>query len=190
MPLEVIDIKTAYGSWPKRAIDLSPDGLVDALRQDGVSRALTTSTMAILYEDVQGNDRTLADCATRPELIPSATMHPHNYLGAENRVAALKEKGYKVFRFCNKVQGFGLDLYCLKLMLRDLKQAGLPCIIDAMALGDPYSIARLSEEAGVDVIVSNLGTPSKRRSSRWRGTTGVSTSTPVASTARMASRCS
>ena len=42
-------------------------------------------------------------------------------------------------------------------MLRDLRQAGLPCIIDAMALGDPYRIACLSADADVDVIVSNLG---------------------------------
>lgn len=157
MPLEVIDIKTTYGSWPKRALDVSPDGLVEALRHNGVSRALTTSTMAVLYEDVQGNAQTLADCATRPELIASATIHPHNYIGAERRIAALKEQGFRVFRFCNKLQGFGLDLYCFRLMLRDLRQAAMPCIVDAMALGDPYAVARLSAEADLDVIVSNLG---------------------------------
>ncbi|MHB0877856.1 MAG: amidohydrolase family protein [Anaerolineae bacterium] len=157
MPLDVIDIKTVYGSWPKRPLDLSADDLVAAMQQNGIGRALATSTMAILYEDVQGNEQTLADCTTRPALIPSATMHPFNYLGTEHRIAALKEKGFRIFRFCNKLQGFGMDLYCLKLMLRDLQQAGLPCIIDSMAMEDPYRIARLSAEAEVDVIVSNLG---------------------------------
>jgi hypothetical protein len=157
MSFEVIDIKTAYGSWPKRALDVSVADLAAALPGLGISRAVAVSTEAILYEDEEGNETTLRDCGGYEVLIPGATMHPYNYLRSERRIGALKEKGFRIFRFCNKLQGFGLDLYCLRLMVQDLKQAGLPCIIDAMGLEDPWRIARLSAEADLDIIISNLG---------------------------------
>ncbi|MGQ9554693.1 MAG: amidohydrolase family protein [Anaerolineae bacterium] len=157
MALEIIDIKTMFGTWPKRSLDLSADDLVRDLRQYGVSRALTTASVAILYDDELGNQDTLEQCRSRPELIPAATMHPGDYLASENVIASLKEQGFRVFRFFNKLQGFSLDLYCFRRMLADLKQVGMPCIVDAVALEDPYRLARLSQDVGLDIICTGLG---------------------------------
>jgi len=94
--------------------------------------------------------------ATR-ELIPAATLHPHNYLRSERSVAALAEQGFRIFRFLNRLEGYSLNLYCVRALMRDLAKAGLPCIVDAAAMDDPYRVARLTADTGVTAIVTGLG---------------------------------
>ena len=156
MALDIIDIKTLFGSWPKQRLDVSPDDLLGNMRTHGISRSVTVSASAILYDDCLGNQDTWQECAVHPQIIPAATIHPHNYLSAEGRIATLKEQGFRVFRFCNKLLGYSLDLYCIRRMLDALSQAGMPCIMDATALEDPYRMARLSQEHEVDIICTGL----------------------------------
>jgi len=155
--MEVTDVRTLFGSWPKRPLDLSAADLARDLRRAGISRAITVSSNAVLYDDVAGNAETLAACAAEPTFLPAASLHPHNYLASEGRAAALREQGFRAARFCNKLQGFSLDLYCFARLLADLAQAGLPCIVDAVALDDAHKLARLSRDTGATIIVTNLG---------------------------------
>jgi len=155
--MEVIDIRTMFGSWPKRPLELSAADLASHLCGLGIAQAVTTSSMAVLYDDAAGNAETLAQCACQPSLIPAATIHPHDYLGSEGAVGALREQGFSLFRLFNRLQGFSLDLYCLRLLLADLARAGLPCIVDAVALEDAYKLARLSRDTGAALICTNLG---------------------------------
>ncbi|NPV08094.1 MAG: amidohydrolase family protein [Anaerolineae bacterium] len=157
MPLDVTDVKTLFGSWPKLRLDVSPDALVADLRRHGIARALTLSTAAALYDERSGNQETLQECRSRPELIPVATLHPYNYLASEGAIPALREQGFRVFRFLNRLEGYSLDLYCVAAMMRDLARAGLPCIADAVSLDDPHRLARLSHDTGATIICTGLG---------------------------------
>ncbi len=157
MPLEVIDIKTFFGSWPKQSLDVTPADLLENMQRRGISRSVTVSSTAMLYDEVSGNQETLSECAADPALIPAATLHPHNYLEAEGHIPALREQGFRAFRFFNALEGYGLGLYCLTQMLRESAQAGLPCIADAITVEDPYRLARLSEETGATIICTGLG---------------------------------
>jgi predicted TIM-barrel fold metal-dependent hydrolase len=157
MPLDVIDIKTLFGSWPKLRLDVSPDDLVANMRARGITRSITLSTAAALYDESSGNEETLQECQSRPELIPAATLHPYNYLPAERTIPALRERGFRIFRFLNRLEGYSLDLYCVTAMMRDLAQVGMPCIVDAASVDTPYRLARLSDETGATIIVTGLG---------------------------------
>lgn len=157
MSNEIIDVKTLFGSWPKRLIDVSPDDLVASLRAHDIGRAITLSTSAALYDEQSGNQETWSQCRSRPELIPACTLHPHNYLGSELSVAALAEQGFRIFRFLNRLEGYSLDLYCVRALMRDLAKAGMPCIVDAASLDDPHRIARLTADTGVTAIITGLG---------------------------------
>ena len=157
MDPDVIDIKTVFGSWPKRRLDVSAQELLRDIQHSGISRAITVSTTAILYDDVAGNEETMRTCEEHPALIPAATLHPQNYLEDERKIAALKERGFRIFRFFNKLQGYELDLYCVNRILNDLKKAEMPCIMDAVSVADAHKIARLSQEFELDIICTGLG---------------------------------
>ncbi len=157
MPNDIIDVKTLFGSWPKQPIDVGPDDVIANLRAHGIGRAITLSTAAALYDEASGNQDTWRECESRPELIPAATLHPHNYLRSERSVAALAEQGFRIFRFLNRLEGYSLNLYCVRALMRDLAKAGLPCIVDAAAMDDPYRVARLTADTGVTAIVTGLG---------------------------------
>ena len=157
MAVNVIDVKTIFGSWPKRAIDVSPDDLLASMRRHGISRAVSLASAAILYDDQPGNDETWKACASRPELVPAATLHPYNYLADEGRVPALKEQGFRFFRFFNKLLGYSLDLYCVTQILRQLGQVGMPCMMDATSPEDIWRMGRLSQANDVDIICTELG---------------------------------
>jgi len=157
MPSEITDIKTLFGSWPKRPIDVSPDDLVRNQRAHGITRSIALSSAAALYDEVSGNEDTWRECESRPELVPAATLHPYNYLGSERSVSVLAERGFRIFRFLNRLEGYSLDLYCVRSLMGDLAEANMPCIVDAATMEDPYRVARLAADTGVTAIVTGLG---------------------------------
>lgn len=157
MPNDILDVKTLFGSWPKRPLDISPDELVASLRSHGIGRAITLSTAAALYDERSGNEETWAQCESRPELIPACTLHPSNYLASEQSVAALAERGFRVFRFLNRLEGYSLGLYCVRQLMHDLAEVGMPCIVDAGSLDDPHRIARLTADTGATAVITGLG---------------------------------
>ena len=155
--MEIIDIKTMFGTWPKRKIDLGPQELVAALRAAGISRAITCASSAILYDGRSGNEETWQASSQCPELVPAATWDPRSYLAAEQPIARLQEMGMRIFRFHNRLQGYSLELYCVRKMLAELAKLKMPCIFDAVSLEDACRIARFSQEFDLDVICTGLG---------------------------------
>jgi len=153
----IIDANTLFGAWPFRTVDISPQRLVDILRRNGVSKALTVSSTGILYDYRRGNDETLRVAQKASQFfVPAATLDPREYLHCAAEIDQRVEQGFRIFVFYPRYQQWPLDFAPFRDILAKLKELQKPVMVQVDRPGDLTRLADLTSDFASPVIASGV----------------------------------
>jgi hypothetical protein len=104
----MIDCDVLIGAWPHRAdLDLRPESVAARLHAADIDGALVCSGRGAWFDDVSGNDETLA--SRRPGWRPVGTVNLRNALRAEAELDRLAAAGVRAVRLFGPLQGCEFD---------------------------------------------------------------------------------
>lgn len=141
MAFEIIDTNTVFGPWSIVRADMSVDRLITALKNHGVSKALTISTIGALHSHGDGNAETLRVCNEQDMLIPVATIDPRGYFGPAGMLGKIAEQGFKMFRFFPELQDWEPSHAAFIDILAELDAVGLPVMVQSYKTGYPSALS-------------------------------------------------
>lgn len=84
--MEIVDVNTLFGTWPRANRDVSLNTLLDLMSRHNVVETCSLSARGIFYDFHEGNDETLAACKAHPSIIPVATLNFTRILDGEKKL--------------------------------------------------------------------------------------------------------
>lgn len=100
-----LDCDVLVGAWPRRAdLDLSPPAVAERLSAARIESALVCSGRGAWFDDIEGNDETIA-AAARHGWLAAGTINLRNALRAEAELDRLAAAGVRVLRLFGPLQG-------------------------------------------------------------------------------------
>jgi predicted TIM-barrel fold metal-dependent hydrolase len=155
--MPILDLNTLFGFWPRAAVDLSVDVLVETIRaRQAGARGVTFSAKALFYDAGEGNEDTAAVCAGRPELIPAAVIDPRAYPRCLEEVRKRREQGFPVFRLSPDVHGYPIDFAPLEALLPEMTDSLV--LISTRQPGAATALARRVAAMDLSVALDPGGT--------------------------------
>lgn len=121
---ELVDVNFATGKWPFREL---PKLNSEALKQRGITQAITGSLEALLTRDVAAvNARLVAVCkASGGVMLAAGTLHPRLPAWREDLRRCREEHGMKVIRLHPNYHGYQLDEPLFAEMLDAILEFGM-----------------------------------------------------------------
>jgi predicted TIM-barrel fold metal-dependent hydrolase len=153
---EVIDCNTVFGPSPTPAMDLSLDKLVQAIRNHGIARACTLSTVGVCHNYAEGNAATIAACSGNPELIPIATIDPRGFFKASDTPEKLLGQGFKMFRVFPDEQNWPINYAPFPVILDSVEATGAPVMVGVSRQGDASALLGLAKGRRNVFILTNV----------------------------------
>jgi hypothetical protein len=99
-----LDCDVLVGAWPRRAdLDLSAPAVAARLQRAGITGALVCSGRGAWYDDIAGNNETMALAAGA--WVPVGTINLRNALRAEAELDRLTGAGVRAVRLFGPLQG-------------------------------------------------------------------------------------
>lgn len=146
---ELVDVNFATGKWPFREL---PKLNSEALKQLGITRAITGSLEALLTRDVAAvNARLVAVCkASGGVMLAAGTLHPRLPAWREDLRRCREEHGMKVIRLHPNYHGYQLDEPLFAEMLDAILEFGMAVQIVAQ-MEDQRTQHPLVQVAPVDL---------------------------------------
>lgn len=89
-------------------------------------------------------------------LVPIATINPKNYFGGPSDIAAIKSRGFKIFKFYPADQGWNIDSVSFGAILDQLAPLNVPIMIDAGRPGDPTAAGLMVSSYPAPVILCSV----------------------------------
>lgn len=154
--LEVIDCNTVFGPSPTPAMDLSLDKLVQAIRNHGIARACTLSTVGICHNYADGNAATIAACSGNPELIPVAAIDPRGFFKESDTPEKLYTQGFKMFRLFPDEQEWPINYAPFPVILDSIEATGAPVMVGVGRQGDASALLGLAKGRKNVFILTNV----------------------------------
>ena len=152
--IHVIDANTMIGMHPTHKLDMTVERVVREMDAFRVASCVAISTISVFHDHALGNAATLEAAKSAPRLIPAATINPKRYLGVSADVAAMREQGFRIFRFFPDEQAWPADSPAFAQVLKQLAEIKAPVMIDAAEPGEPGCIARAVSDYPAPVILS------------------------------------
>lgn len=146
---ELVDVNFATGKWPFREL---PKLNSEALKQRGITQAITGSLEALLTRDVAAvNARLVPVCkASGGVLLAAGTLHPRLPAWREDLRRCREEHGMKVIRLHPNYHGYQLDEPLFAEMLDAILEVGMAVQIVAQ-MEDQRTQHPLVQVAPVDL---------------------------------------
>ncbi|MCC7492260.1 MAG: amidohydrolase family protein [Fimbriimonadaceae bacterium] len=158
--MNIIDCHTMFGFWPQRRADISPETLVNLVREHQVSTALTMSTTGIFADFNRGNEETVAICRKAGRLLlPIGTIDPRRFVGTIEEIDRLADAGVRIWRLFPEIQGWDLASRPVGPILQRLGERRCTLLISASRSGEPTRIADRTAEFRLPTVllgVTNL----------------------------------
>jgi len=152
--LDIIDINTTFGAYPGKLMYPGEDGLLAALGENGVARALTLATSGIFYNDMAGNLDTMRTCLKHDDkMIPVATINPTSHRSLQI-TQDLALQPFAFFRFFPGLQGWPTDFAPFVQVVRMLGDAGKPLLERSIKLPTPSRGWKIWADGGEALMVS------------------------------------
>lgn len=153
---EIVDINTLFGPLPQSNNDLTVESLVELMQHNGVGRACSLSTLGLLLDPIVGNAVTRGTCADNSALLPVATFNPTRYFGDKAPLQRLKSDGFSMVRFFPTQQGWPIDYAPFRALVTDLRETGLPLMVDVDRHGDITTLGRVLGDSPVPVVLAGV----------------------------------
>jgi hypothetical protein len=120
MQMDIIDVNTVFGFWPKRKADIALNSLLAVMRERGISRACTLSTRGVFYDFLEGNRETLEATKAHPQLIAAGTVNPCRWIGCLEEAQRLIDVGVRLLRFFPQYQEWTISQAPFRKLVREV----------------------------------------------------------------------
>lgn len=158
--MEIIDVNTLFGFWPRREADFSLGKLLEVMRKHKVKRCFSLSMRGIFYDYEEGNRETLEVSKKHSEIVPVATIDLRKYFGNKDILKVLIDQGFKGLRLFPDLQdwpfqGWPFDYQPFLEIVGQMVE-GFPLMVSITGLGKMTAIGRITSESGIPVIVTGV----------------------------------
>jgi predicted TIM-barrel fold metal-dependent hydrolase len=151
--MEIIDVSTLFGFWPRRQVDISLDCLLKLMDKHEISQALTVSTRGIFIDTERGNSETIQAFKDHSQrFVPVATIDPRCGGDINNLINRCVEEGFQHIRFFPDIQKWDFSNLVWQDIYEMLINCGKLCLHLPAAIG-LAAIDKLSEKYPLPVIV-------------------------------------
>lgn len=154
--LEVIDANTMVGTHPFRKLEMSVGKLIRLMDTYQIQRSMVVSSIGVFYDYIEGNEATLKAASESDRLIPVATINPIEYFGGEDDCRAIRDRGFRIFKFQPEDQKWPLFSAAFAEVLRHLAPLKAPIMIDLRKPGEATAMAQVAGDYPAPVIMCGL----------------------------------
>jgi predicted TIM-barrel fold metal-dependent hydrolase len=143
----IIDIHTHYGRWPFPMSQWGAEYCATLMKRRGISKAVMSSSYAIVYDFIEGNRQMAEGIKDYPQLNGYVTVNPNYYEASCEEL----EKYYKLPNFVGaKIH----PSYCrqsinspsTRKLVRKIAEYGRPLLIHTYGAGEPTKILDLAKD--------------------------------------------
>lgn len=154
----IIDIHGHWGKWPFPMQGTGVEFTLDLMRKRGIAKCILSSSHAIVYDFVAGNEQMAREIEGHPELLGYITVNPNyyeascreleKYVGKPNFVGAKIHPGY-----CR----VPINAPKTKALVRKIQEHRLPLLIHTYGTGSPAQAADLARDCPNCPIIMGHG---------------------------------
>lgn len=154
--IQIIDANTMIGVHPTHRIDMSAERLIRDMDSYRISASMTLFAAGVFHDHSRGNAATLAAAKASNRLVPIATINPVEYFGSAEDLQALRQQGFRFFKFFPGDQGWPITSAAFGEILRQLASLKAPVMISALRPGDPSDVGRMVADYPAPVILCSI----------------------------------
>lgn len=137
---QIIDASTTVGIHPEHRLDMSVDKLVSVMDKNSVTASLVIATIAMFHQSETGNMITLDAARSSNRLLPVGTVNPRTYFGRPTDMQAIRDQGFKIFKFYPTHQRWAINSAAFAEVLRQLAPLRMPVMVDIGHPGDATAV--------------------------------------------------
>lgn len=156
LPNDIVDANTMLGIHPEHRLDMSVASLVAQMQKNNISDSLVISTVGVYHSFQSGNVLTMNAAADDKHLLPVATVNPRNYFTVKSDFQAMKDQGFRIFKFFPSVQNWRIDSCVFRRILNELAAVKMPIMIETMRSGDIEHVSRIAGEYPCKIILCSI----------------------------------
>jgi len=153
--MEIVDVNTIFGFWPRKKIDISLKKLLEIMKKYKIRSCFSLSTKGIFYEYEEGNKETLEVCKHHPEIIPVATIDFRRYFGKKNIIKDLINEGFKALRLFPDLQAWPFN-YQPFLKIVEEMGGNFPLMVSISGLGKTTEIGKITNNYKIPLILMGI----------------------------------
>lgn len=153
--MDIIDINTIFGFWPRKKVDISLEKLLQIMRKYKVKRCFSLSTKGIFYDYEQGNKETLWISKQHPEIIPVATIDLRRYFGRKNIIKDLINEGFKALRLFPDIQAWPFNYQPFLKIVEEVKE-NFPLMVSISGLGKTTEVSKITNSYKITLILMGI----------------------------------
>ena len=154
--IQIIDANTMIGMYPTHRLDMTVERLVRELDAYHIAASMAVSTIGVFHDHTLGNATTLEAAKGNNRIIPAGTVNPKRWFGSASDMSAIRQQGFRLFRFFPVEQGWEIDSSAFGEILEQLAPLKTPIMIDAAESGGPGKVARMTATYPAPVVLSSI----------------------------------
>ena len=144
------------GMHPTHRLDLTVERLVRDMDAYRIAAGVAVSTIGVFHNDTLGNAAVLEASKGGNRILPAATINPKTFFGSSSDLSAIREQGFRIFRFFPTEQGWPIDSPAFGAILKLLAPAKPPIMVDIAQPGDVGLVARATVDYPAPVILCGV----------------------------------
>ena len=154
--IQIIDANTMFGIHPRHSLDMSVERLMKDMDKYRVTAGLTLSTVGIFHDHTKGNAMTIETSKANKCFVPVATVNPKAYFGSAADMQAIRDQGFRIFKFHPDEQGWGIGSAAFGEILKQLSPLKSPIMLDTSHPGEPSEVGRMISDYPAPVILCSI----------------------------------
>lgn len=144
------------GMYPTHRFDMTVERLIREMDAYRITAGVAVSTTGVFHDHTIGNAAVLEAAKGSNRIMPAATVNPKHYFGTAADLAAVRQQGFRLFRFFPAQQGWTVDSPALGEILKQLAPLKSAIMVDTSQPGDAGKIARGVSSYPAPVILSGI----------------------------------
>ncbi len=154
--IQIIDSNTMIGMHPTHRLDMTAEQLVHDMDAYRIAAGVAVSTIGVFHSDIIGNAAILQAFKANNRIIPAATLNPMSFFGSAADLSAIRQQGFRIFRFFLAEQGWPIDSPAFAGILKQLAPTKSPIMVDIAQPGDAGQVARATADYPAPVILCGV----------------------------------
>jgi predicted TIM-barrel fold metal-dependent hydrolase len=154
--IQIIDANTMIGMHPTHRVDLTVEHLVRDMDAYRVAAGVAVSTIGVFHNDILGNAAVMESSKGSNRILPAATINPKTFFGSSSDLSAIRQQGFRIFRFFPAEQGWAIDSPAFGVILKQLAPVKSPIMVDIDRPGDVGLVARMAVDYPAPIILCGV----------------------------------
>lgn len=157
--LPIIDVHSHFGKWPFPMRNTGVDYTLDLMKRRGISKTILSSSLAIVYDFIEGNRRLAAAIEGYPNLMGYVTVNPNHFEASCKELEAYLQKpnfvGVKIHPMYARQPA---DSPQTRKLVQKVAEYGRPLLIHTFGQGAPLQVLQLARECpNLPIIMGHGG---------------------------------